>query len=252
MLRKIEEMFGFTVRGRDEDVGRIHDFYFDSQNWTIRYIVVETGPWLFGERVLLAPRALQRLEWDEERVSVALTQRQIEEAPNADLAQPVSEQQLREMHTYYGWPWWGGALLQSGPAYLPMPFPAPALAKEEGGEEQRDRPYLRSSREVIGYRIHALDGDIGHTTDLLATPADWIIRYLLVDTRRWLPGREVIVSPMWVEDIRWLEGKIYVDLYKESVKNSPEYDFNQPISTAYEKRLHHHYNRTGYWTGTDV
>ena len=252
MLRKIEEMFGFTVRGRDEDVGRIHDFYFDSQNWTIRYIVVETGPWLFGERVLLAPRALQRLEWDEERVSVALTQRQIEEAPNADLAQPVSEQQLREMHTYYGWPWWGGALLQSGPAYLPMPLPAPALAEEEGEEEQRDRPYLRSSREVIGYRIHALDGDIGHTTDLLATPADWIIRYLLVDTRRWLPGREVIVSPMWVEDIRWLEGKIYVDLYKESVKNSPEYDFNQPISTAYEKRLHHHYNRTGYWTGTDV
>jgi hypothetical protein len=63
----------------------------------------------------------------------------------------------------------------------------------ERGEAPTD-PHLRSAKEVTGYRLHTTGGSIGHVEDFLLDSVSWAIRYLVVDTRNWLPGRP---GPTW-------------------------------------------------------
>ena len=66
------------------------------------------------------------------------------------------------------------------------------------GEKSPDH-HSRSTCEVAGYRIHAEDGEIGHVEDFMIDDETWAIRYLIVDTRNWWPGKKVLVSPQWIE-----------------------------------------------------
>jgi hypothetical protein len=77
MLRSLKELQGYTVRATDGDVGSLGDFYFDDQSWTIRYLVIDTGNWLKGRRVLIppavggAPKAvIHEIEWGSEGFTV--------------------------------------------------------------------------------------------------------------------------------------------------------------------------------------
>ena len=117
---------------------------------------------------------------------------------------PVSRQHELELHGYYGWPlYWGGGMVTAGTlGVYPELVVQPELHKEETparGEEAvgqaQDDPHLRSAREVTGYHIQAVDGGIGHVQDFIVDDEDWGIRYMLVDTRNWLPGESVLVSP---------------------------------------------------------
>jgi hypothetical protein len=100
---------------------------------------------------------------------------------------------------------------------------------------------------VSGYNIEAVDGDIGHVDDFFVDDVDWVIRYLLVDTRDWLPGRQVLISPRWIEDVNWANTAVEVGLSQAQVETSPEYDPQEPLGREYEVELHEHYGRRGYW-----
>jgi hypothetical protein len=76
---------------------------------------------------------------------------------------------------------------------------------------------------------------------------DWTICYIAVDTRNWLPGgKEVLVSPQWIEKVEWESRKVYVDLPREAIKNSPEFDPSSPVNRDYEDRLYYYYGRRKY------
>ncbi|MCI0394457.1 MAG: PRC-barrel domain-containing protein [Chloroflexi bacterium] len=246
MLRGLDELRGYKVLATDDEIGQVDDFYFDDQYWTVRYLVVNTGGWLFGRRVLLSPTALGEPGWAERVLPVALTREQVEKSPAADLAKPVSRQYEMELHTYYGWlPYWAGYGSPIAPSALGA-YPAAPLVQEEPKRQEGD-PHLQSVAEVSGYHIQATDGEIGHVEDFLAEDDNWFIRYMVVDTSNWLPGRKVLVSPSWVKAIRWSESEVVVDLKRETIKNSPEYDPSAEVNRAYEKKLHDYYGRRGYW-----
>jgi hypothetical protein len=61
--------------------------------------------------------------------------------------------------------------------------------------EGPEKSHLRSVKEVIGYHIQATDGDIGHVEDFVVDDEVWALRYVVVDTRNWLPGRKVLWYP---------------------------------------------------------
>ena len=103
--------------------------------------------------------------------------------------------------------------------------------EKEGGESD---PHLRSTREVIGYHIQARDGETGHLEDLIVDDESWFIRYLVIDTRNWLPGRKVLVAPAWAEQVDWVARKIHLDLSRETIRNSPKYDPSMPVNREYE------------------
>ncbi len=254
MLRSGSDLRGLTIRATDGDIGKVDEFLFDDVSWTIRYMVVNTGGWLLKELVLLSPRSIKAVAWDERGVEVNLTRQQVENAPDISADQPVSRQMEEELAKYYDYqPYWYGPGLW-GAAGIPFGvgagYTAAAMAaverEREPQEAPRGDPHLRSTREVKGYRIHASDGEIGHVADFLMDDETWSIRYLVVDTGGWLPGKQVLIAPLWAREVSWDEQAVTVDLTRDQVKEAPEYD-PQRLRREDEQLLHSHYRRTGYW-----
>ncbi|HET8727579.1 MAG TPA: PRC-barrel domain-containing protein, partial [Alphaproteobacteria bacterium] len=104
-----------------------------------------------------------------------------------------------------------------------------------------------SEKEVRGYHIGARDGDIGHVEDFLVDEDGWRIRYMIVDTSNWLPGRRVVVSPGWIREVSWAERKVSVDLDRDRIENAPAFDPDRPVGRDYEERLYGHYGARPYW-----
>lgn len=256
MLRRVEPLYGFAIRATDGDVGHLHDLYFDDERWLVRYLVVDTGTWLAGRQVLISPVTAEEVLWDEGRISVQLTQEQVETSPEVDLDKPVSLRQLLELNQHYDWPnYWSARMPSPGVSAVEMPSSVPPGQKfvreevqvEEVPVDYRADSRLRSTREVVGYDLHAEDGGIGQVADFFVGTADWAIRYLLVDTGEWLRDRQVLVAPTWISNVLWPERKVHVDLTREQVKESPEYDPAKPPLRAYEEELYRHYGRPRYW-----
>jgi hypothetical protein len=101
---------------------------------------------------------------------------------------------------------------------------------------------------VTGQRAEATDGVIGHVEDFVIDDETWAVRYLILDTRNWWPGRRVLISPQWIERVSWLDSKIVVNHTREAIEHSPEFTKESALTRAYEDALHRHYNRRGYWT----
>jgi len=112
---------------------------------------------------------------------------------------------------------------------------------------KRGDPHLRSAQEVTGYKIEAADGEIGRVEDFLIDDETWAIRYLIIDTRRWLPGTRVLISPTWIKRIGWRHSQVVVGLRREAIEQSPEYSDESLVTRDYEAALHRHYDREGYW-----
>ena len=93
-------------------------------------------------------------------------------------------------------------------------------------------------REVKDYHIHAIGGEISYVSDFLVDDKTRVVRYIVVDTGSWLPGRKVLVAPLWIDKVCWEESKVYVDLPREVIKNSPKYDSSILVSREYEIALY--------------
>ncbi len=244
MLRSTKALSGYRILARDGDIGKAQEFLFDDSTWTIRYLVVDTGHRLPGRKVLISTVALGNPDWESHELSVDLTMEQVTNSPGIDTDIPVSRQYQLDLHAYYGWPdyWTYGGFYNVAP-----PQPPFGGEEEETYREESDDPHLRSTGEVFGYHIQAIDGEIGHVEDFIADDRSWIIRYMQVDTRNWLPGKKVLISPRWISDISWTEQLVYVDLSRDAVKHSPEYSPAEPVNREYETRLYDYYGRPKYW-----
>lgn len=226
------QMKNLAVLARDGEIGKVVDLLFDDHLWAIRHLVVDTGGWLTGKRVLLSPHSVEFLRPDEGCVQVALARKQVEGAPEVDTDRPVSRQQEAALYDYYGYPyyWAGGGAW--GAAGLPVPFPAAGRAGGVMGAAAHDTipppsstegdPNLRSCEEVMGYCIEASDGSIGHVEDFMFDPSSWHLRHIMVDTRNWLPGRHVLVDPASILAVDWNEREVRVRLTRKQVKAAPQ------------------------------
>lgn len=156
----------------------------------------------------------------------------------------------KEPNDYYGWPTYWTGTIAAGPVPLGGMVGVPVLTEEEPRPDMEAEPqtHLRSTREVIGYRIQAADGEIGHVQDFLIDDDTWAIRYMVVDTRNRWPGKEVLVAPQWIDRVRWEDEKVYVDLNRERIRSSPEFDAVISVNRDYENRLYEHYKRRKYWS----
>ena len=132
MLQSIKQLYGNKLGASDGEIGHVKDFYFDDQNWAVRYVVADTGSWLPGRQVLISPHSLGGLDQAGKVLRVNLTRKQIEDSPSIESHKPVSRQYEEEYYRYYGWPyyWQGDGLWgMSGFPILELPpKPAPERA----------------------------------------------------------------------------------------------------------------------------
>jgi len=245
MLNQAKSLKGYKLNSRDGEIGKVKEFYFDDRHWTVRYLVADTGNWLTGKQVLLSPYSLGAVDPAGKDIVVDLTKKQIEESPSLDSDKPVSRQFEESYYGYYGAPPYWGGIYSWGAYSFPMRDRARWGAPAPGAESWD--PSLRSTHDVTGHHIQATDGEMGHVEDFIIDTETWAIRYLIVSTRNWWPGKTVLISPHWIDRVSWEESKVFVGLSRETIKQSPEYNENLLLNREYESGLHRHYNRPGYW-----
>ncbi|MDA3971437.1 MAG: PRC-barrel domain-containing protein [Desulfobulbaceae bacterium] len=248
MLRNVKEIHNYVLEAKDGEIGRCKHFLFDDELWTIRYMVADTGKWLPGRKVLISPISLGEPDWNSRLFPLKLTKELIENSPALDSEAPVSRQYESKWFDYYAYPYyWGDTGIWGMEPYPGLLFSQKKEDTEMEPDTAEGDPSLRSATEVRGYKIQATDDEIGHVEDFIFDDETWTIRYMVVDTRNWLPGRKVLVTPAWINSIDWKENKVSVDLTVEAIKNSPEYDPSAPVNREYEVRLYDFYGRPKYW-----
>jgi hypothetical protein len=229
----------------DGEIGKVKEFYFDDNHWVVRYLVINTGNMLTGKQVLISPYSLTDIVEHSEQIVVNLTKKQIEGSPSPDTDKPVSKQFEKSHQGYYGYPkYWGGVYPWGMYPYIERD---PFNWKEFTESKESWDPNLRSTHEVDGYHIEASDGAVGHVNDFIIDSETWALRYLVVGTLNWWPGRQVLVSPRWIESVNWPDRKVYVNLSRDAIKHSTEYTDESLLTREYEFDLHQHYQRQGYW-----
>jgi hypothetical protein len=254
MLQAIKQLDHCRIIATDGEVGAVRDVYFDDEKWVVRYLVVETGGWLNGRSVLISPYAVRFIDWETCAIVVNLSRAQVQHSPGIDTDKPVSRQQEEEYHRYYGYPqYWPYATYWAWGA-IPLAVPPDPQIHDAAEEARRQANrstadgHLRSADAVRGYHIEAADEPIGHVADFLFDEETWAVRYLIADTRNWLPGKHVLVAPQWVREVNWAARSLHVALTRHEVEQSPPYDRERLPSRDYEKALHEHYSRPRYWT----
>lgn len=251
MLRSLKDLERYQVRATDGDLGSVVNFLMDDERWVARYLVVKTsGPFfLDGRQVLISPISFREADWSTRRFHLGLTMDKIKNSPGVDTELPVSRQRERDYSGHYGYPvyWeyqsvWGMGLVP-GLLATTKPIETPAEHLASSGDDI----HLRSAKEVRGYQVQGSDGAIGHVEDFIVDDETWEIHYLVVDTSNWWGGKKVLVAPHWASRISWEEKNFYVELARQTIKNSPTWDPAAPIDNDYEARLHKHYGRSVYW-----
>ena len=258
MIRSAKQMKKFEIVATDGRIGSIDDFYFDDERWAIRYVVVNTGRWLPGRRVLISPLSIGRIEWNEQRLLLSISRDQVKDSPGIDTHRPVSRGHERDYLDYYGYPYyWGHAGLWGAHAVPMMPTPDEIAARrsrtaeaERKAAEQGDT-HLRSASEVSGYVIRAVDGDLGHVEDVMFEDLSWAARYLVVDTSNWWFGKHVLIAPEWITDIHWPERSVSVNVTRQRLKSAPQYNRAQHVDRQWELAYYQHLLQPGYWLSKD-
>jgi len=247
VLKSIKSIRGHKIKTLNHDhLGTLQDFYFDDHDWIIRYFVVDTIP--SNRLVLISPETIESFDRADETLTVNLTAAQLEASPDIDLERSISSRQEAEIRSYYGWPAIDSpkGALRTGYSLLTPPAP------EEAGEttslaEAEEDSHLQDAKRVMNYAVHARDGEAGQVDDFLIDDENWTLQYLVVDTGNWLSGKKVLVSPSYVYEIDWAEAIVHVDLNQETIKNSPEYDLENPTSQEVGEGVYDSQDQNRVW-----
>jgi sporulation protein YlmC with PRC-barrel domain len=211
MLYPLNKMTGMTIVASDGEVGRIQDIYFDDHSWMTRYLVTDTGDSTGVHKVLIAFASIGAINWETHRVRVDLTRESVRNGPTTDRDEPISG------------------------------VPAP----ERRGVLQD--PHLRRATQMTGYQVMATDEAIGHVQSFLLDDDTLAIRYLVVDTQNWRPGKHVVIPPQWIKNVDWVDRIVNMDVRQDTVKSAPEYDPALNFSRTQETTLYAHYLRPDDW-----
>lgn len=223
MLRSIKQLYGNKLGASDGDLGQVKDFYFDDQNWAIRYLVADTGRWLPKRQVLLSPYSLGRLDQHDQVLHVNLTRKQIEASPSIDLHKPVSRQYEEEYLRYFGWPYyWQGEqlwglnglpVLEASANRSPRQPPSPSTVASGRAEV-----LLRSTQAVTGYQVRTrAAGVIGSVCDFMIDAGSWAIGQLVIRTGHRFSGKEILIPTKDVDRISYEESSVFATLTAEPI-----------------------------------
>jgi hypothetical protein len=100
-LRSSKAVTGYTIRAVDGSIGHVRDFILGDEHWDIRYLEVDTGSWLPGRKVVIAPSWITEVDWVLKEVSVKLDRKAIETAPEYDPDRLISRHYELEVFRHY-------------------------------------------------------------------------------------------------------------------------------------------------------
>ena len=94
-----QELLGYDVEAIDGSIGKIDDATLEADSG---HVVVDTGPWIFGKKVMLPAGVITNADHANEKVFVNRTKDEIKNAPEFDDSFRNDEKYRTELGTYYG------------------------------------------------------------------------------------------------------------------------------------------------------
>lgn len=108
---------------------------------------------------------------------------------------------------------------------------------------------LQSIKQLIGNKLGATDGDIGHVKDFYFNDHNWTVRYVVADAGNWLVGRQVLLSPHAFGSVYPAGKAMLVKLTRKQIEDSPAIETHKPVSRQFEEDYYRHYGWPYYWEG---
>ena len=211
MMMSVKQLQGYTIRGTDDEIGKIHDVYFDDVSWKVLFVLADTRPWLLGRLVLVAPDMLGDLDAENRVFPASLTKAQVENGPSVEEHKPVSRQHAVDVAKYWD-----------------RPFSVPGdprfdLGLEPGppSDATHDDPHLRAAADMRGHHVETPDGRCGHVEDWIVDLDSWTIRDVVIDTTDWWPGGSVRIPCAEITSMSWDDKSVQVRLTKEAIQRHP-------------------------------
>ena len=111
------DLVGFKVEATDGSIGKIDEATYDVGS---SYLIVDTGPWIFGKKVMLPAGVVQRVDPEDESVFLNLTKDEIKNAPEFD-PDDIGEEYRGRLGDYYGGTGQGGQTGLTGTSQVGQP-----------------------------------------------------------------------------------------------------------------------------------
>lgn len=242
MLFRLKELSGAVLQARNGEAGKLKDVYFGDGDRKIRYLVMDTGGWFTGRKILISPVAIESIDREQETIQTNLTKEQIESSPPIGAKEPISRRMEVAISRHYGWPSYWEVTTPTLDTLVLTPSTHQArthVASETRASTTANDHELRSANEVEGYGIGTTDGSIGHVDDFVCDSADWSIRYLVVGTRRILPGRKVLIPPFLIDKVSWSERSVRLRVTEAQIRSAPDFGDEAPIDEQGAASLDH-------------
>lgn len=240
MHRNVNSLIGNRMEAKDGEMGKVEEFYFDDRAWIIVYLIVKTGNWLSGRKVLISPYMLIKGKDRSGSFPVNLTKEQIKNSPDIDTDLPVSRQQEIALHQYYPWQsYWATGFYEGGLwGIVTPPVVEPLPVRSAVGDS-----HLRSTHAISGYHIETTDGELGHLRDFIIDDETWHIEYLVIEMHSWLTGKKVLIARKHIKGIQWATSKVLVDVSNYTLENSTLYEesaFFHPenLDAVFDNNMH--------------
>ena len=203
MLRSLYVMFDYHLSAADGVQGTVQDFLFDDETWVIHYLVAHTATAVGQRKVLILPFVLGQPDWERKRLPVYLTSQQIRTSPPLEADLPISRQRETGL-------------------------------KQPGS-------HLRSMREVLGYTIHGVDGEVGTIEDFVIEDMLWGVHFVVVSLRT--SARSIVMSPESFRSISWRGKSAWVNLTLDEISRFQEFDPATPVNKGTNHRVYDYYGR---------
>ena len=100
-LRSSHTVTGYHIQAKDGGIGHVDDFIIDDETWAIRYLIIDTVNWWAGKKILISPRWIERIIWDESKVLINLPRNTIRQSPEYTDESMLTRNYEAELHHHY-------------------------------------------------------------------------------------------------------------------------------------------------------
>ncbi len=232
-------------KGR-EKAGSVEDILFDTEQWVIRYFVINRG--MLHHSVLITTPTVEEIDAEKHELVLRINKDSLKEAPEFDSNKPLSRQEEKEVYLYYTYvPYWGGTGYwwnTKSAGSLPIMTERSKTRDSLREDLEEGKSMIQSFRKNEGLKVISEENHVAEITDAVCEEESWVIRYWVVS----FDGLGTkLISPDWFSEYRWKEGEAVLTLSLDDVASSPDYDPDLEIDRKYEEKLYDTYKQPKYW-----
>ncbi|MCP3031640.1 PRC-barrel domain-containing protein [Halobacillus sp. A1] len=232
-----------TLQATDGEMGKIKDLYFDESSYTIRYLTFESKKWFPDQVIYLSPSAVEEVDLEKQVITVNHKRDELSEGAGVKEEAEMTPEREEELASRMNWSQYWVQQEKRGDE---------TSTRGTAGPKTQQSRQLRSINHLKGIfnraNVVAEDGIVGPISDAVIEIDSWNVRYFQVDCGTWSTHPLALISPDWITDTDWDEGRFRVDLTLHEIEEGPIYKKGDPITREFELKLYQNYKKSFYWT----